>query len=343
ITAVENYDVQVSFLNLEASGKLRNQGLNRALEVDLTFNVIGLDPDPAFADGTKLDVTKPFFPFGQQPQPGSTFYFSQEEVFSKPGALVQIYVARTRSPQDEVAITTGAARTALPHRVDWEYWNGRKWVTMFQSENTDPASSLPPSKDLNVTEIVEFTIPPDMERVSVNNQEGLWMRARLVSGGFGFTQNITFNANTITYVISQPPALAAFRIGYTWRYGPFHPEHVLTYNDFQFEDHTYEATWPGVTFFPFTYLPDVTPALYLGFDKKLPVSQIGIFLDIVEKRGETRGPAMVWEYHDGSRWRELSVEDDTRNLRLPGILAFIAGEDSRPLTRFGAERHWVRG
>ena len=104
IAAQQNYDAQVSFLNLEATGKLRDLELNRDLEVDLTFNVVGLDPDQAFADAVKLDVTKPFYPFGQQPQPGSAFYFSQKEVFSKPAAQVQIYVARTLSPQDEVDI-----------------------------------------------------------------------------------------------------------------------------------------------------------------------------------------------------------------------------------------------
>jgi hypothetical protein len=72
-----------------------------------------------------------------------------------------------------------------------------------------------PSKDLNTTEIIELRVPPDLARTSVNEQDGLWMRARLVSGGFGFTQNVTFNGNgnTLTYVVTQPPALAAFRIG----------------------------------------------------------------------------------------------------------------------------------
>ena len=84
-------------------------------------------------------------------------------------------------------------------------------------------------------------------------------------------------------------ALAAFRIGYTWASVPEYAETVLTYNDFQYEDHTYEAKWPGETFFPFRFVKDVTPALYLGFSKKLPVDNIGIYFDVVGEQGETKG------------------------------------------------------
>ena len=341
LASANNYDVEVSFLNLEATAKVRNVGEERDLGIDFTFNVLGLDADKAFADSTKLDVTKPFFPFGPQPQPGATFYFNQAEVFSKPGANVQIYVARTSSPQDLFDIPTGQKKP-LEHLLAWEYWDGRRWATMFYS-------SGPPekSKDLDRTEIIEFTVPLDMEPTKVNEQEGLWMRVRLVSGGFGFTATVSSNAggaiNDFTFVISQPPSLAAFRIGYTWRHGPFHPEQVRAFNDFQYEDQTYASIWPGETFLPFKRMRDTTPALYLGFDKKLPVDRLGLYFDVVELRGETLGPAMVWEYFDGSRWRDLSVEDETRNLRLPGILSFIAAEDSSPLARFGAELHFVRG
>ena len=359
------YELQVSFLSLEGSANLRNLEQNRNLEVDLTFNVNGLDPEKAFADGTKLDVTKPFFPFGQQPQPGSTFYIKQQEVFSKPGAKVQIYVARTTSPQDSVDVAPipnspipilapgqKDDKAPLEHLIDWEYWNGRRWVTMFQSSPAaSAASSQPPQplKDLNVTEIFEFEVPPDLESTTVNDEDGLWIRARLVNGGFGFTETVSWlDANTekknqLTYVVNKPPSLAAFRIGYTWASGPISPEHVQTFNDFQYEDHTYESIWPGETFLPFKRLRDVTPALYMGFDKKLPVDSLGLYLDIVEESGDTRGPAMVWEYFDGFSWRELSVEDETRNLRLPGILSFIAAEDSQALARFGAPLHWLRG
>jgi len=62
----------------------------------------GLLPDKAFADGTELDLTEPFFPYGNQPQPGNAFYISSEEIFSKPGAQVEIAVIRAETPQDTI-------------------------------------------------------------------------------------------------------------------------------------------------------------------------------------------------------------------------------------------------
>jgi Baseplate J-like protein len=350
LAARESYELEVAFLNLDASYIQRNVEPERNLGIDLTFNVDGLDPDKAFADGTKLDVTKPFYPFGQQPQPGSTFYFTQEEVFTKPGANLQIYVAKTFAPQDAVDISPAGdnpVKRSLPHLIAWEYWNGRKWITMFYSTFDPDNPTNPNPKDLTKTEIIEFTVPDDIEKTTVNEEEALWMRARVVSGGFGFKATVPTNAggqdNQFTFVITQPPSIAAFRIGYSWRYGPFHPERALTFNDFQYEDHTFEATWPGRTFLPFSRTRDVTPALYLGFDNKLPVDSIGLFFDNAEDRQDTRGPAMVWEYFDGSAWQELSADDETQNLRLPGILSFIAAEDSQLLARFGNPLHWVRG
>jgi hypothetical protein len=361
IAMQNNYELQVAFLALQATFNLKDLGDERDIELDLTFNVDGLNPDKAFADDTAVDLTKPFYPFGQQPQPGATFYFSSQEAFSKPGARVQIYVARTASPQDRVeieqstqssgpilAIKQGANddEEELPHLIDWEYWNGTKWVILFQSSRSNK-----PAADLDRTELIEFIVPDDIAPTSVNDEEALWMRAKLARGGFGFTQTVTWTdaggngdrkTNRFTYVIDRPPSLAAFRLGYSWTYGLFHPERVITHNDFQFEDHTYEATWPGVTFLPFSRVRDVTPALYLGFDEKLPVDRLGLYFDIVEEKGRTLGPALVWEYFDGAIWRVLSAGDETRNLRLPGIVSFIGAEDSRPLARFGAELHWVR-
>ena len=45
------------------------------------------------------------------------------------------------------------------------------------------------SRDFTATETIEFTVPADMRSTKVNNEDGLWIRVRLVSGGYGVNQN----------------------------------------------------------------------------------------------------------------------------------------------------------
>src|SRR5207244_2890335 len=135
------------------------------------------------------------------------------------------------------------------------------------------------------------------------------------SGTYGFKKNVPFSTGstnpTFTYLVVQPPVLAAFRVGYTWQYGPFHLDRVTTYNDFRYRDATEAAMWPGTTFRPFDRVADVTPALYLGFDKQPPSDQLGLFFDVREVPGEPAGPALTWEYWDGFEWHRLPTEDET--------------------------------
>ena len=317
----------------------------------------GVVPDFAFTDGSKIDLTKPFYPFGLQPQPGSTFYFSAAEVFSKPGARVYVPMAPTATPQDQQAIFTEdppdpnviskAKPVPLEHTLSWEYWNGREWATITKTQWSALQQDAPKPPDFVDFNLYWFELPPDFALTKVNDQEGLWMRVRLLEGGYGFTKVVTWRdadqlRNQFTYVIAKPPALSDFRLGYTWQHGPFHPEHVLTYNNFQFTDRTEESIWPGDPYQPFTQVDDVTPTLYFGFDKRPPVDRLNIYLDVVEQPGTTKGPALVWEYWDGIAWRVLSVEDETNNLRVPGLVSFIGPADAEILDRFGQPLFWIR-
>lgn len=333
-------------------------------EVTFTLAAEGLQPDKALSDVGAVDVTKPFFPFGQIPQPGSTFYFTHQEAFSKPGAKLQIYIQPSITPQDgleseqkptqaggdpagggvNAIVVNPPGTTTFSHTLSWEYWNGKRWATLDSYTNV-PVEAVSP-KDFTGTGIItSLTVPVDLTETEVNGQKGLWMRVRLVSGGYGFVTTIRSGPNfenRHSFPVTKPPAVSKFLLGYTWQYGPFYPEHVLTYNDFRYEDRTDEARLPGETFQPFKPVDDRTPALYLGFDKKLPVDRLGILFDILEQRGDTNGPALLWQYWDGFSWEDLVVEDETRNLRLPGIVSFIGPDESEPLARFGAPRFWLR-
>jgi Baseplate J-like protein len=343
ITAPGSYTVAVSVGELQQSETFTIPDFDHAQEITFSLVTKGLSLDKAFSDGMTIDVTKPFFPLGLQPQPGASFYFTNAEVFTKPSAKVRIYIQTAETPQDQL---TGGQSKPLLHNVNWEYWNGRSWAPLPQLSYTNgpTAPNAASPNDFSGTGVIDLTVPPDMAMTKVNDQDGLWMRVRLLSGGYGFKNQVVFQDphNEFTYVITQPPALSKFLLGYTWQYGPFHPEHVLAYNDFHYEDRTEEATWPGRTFQPFRPVSDLTPALYLGFDKRLPVDRLGIFFDIVEQRGETDRPALLWQYWDGGTWQDIVVEDETRNLRLPGLVALIGPDDSQPLARFDTPLHWLR-
>ena len=337
----------MDFIPADGSGRPKNPPTPAQPQMDITLAIGGLKPDQAYADGLKLDVSKPFYPLGLQPQPGWS-PSDNAELFSKPGAKARMYVARTHSPQDEASITGGTTAApnppaALAHLGFWEYWNGRLWAPLAVTSNLKTSQF-----DLNVTEIIDFTVPIDMEALALNNQTALWIRFRLASGSYGFSQTVAWQAgqgttNSFKYVVPAPPVLSDLRLGYTWQFGPYHPEQVLCFNDFQYEDHTYEATWPGQTFQPFSRMKDVTPALYLGFDKQPPADDIGIYFDVVEDPDDTEGPALTWEYWDGGTWSALVVDDGTSFLRLPGILSFLSEPDSAALARFGIPLFWLRG
>lgn len=307
----------------------------------------GLQPDQAYAGSEKLDTSKAFYPFGQAPRPGDAFYFASDEILSKPGAEVSVRVALTEAaPPGSLQFSS---KTPLTVDIEWEYWNGRRWqgLTLLAS---DSFSSTHPEL-FTGGGIFRFRVPDDIAVTKVNDQEARWVRARLASGGFGFTATVHFQTldaaghpqdNTMTFVVPQPPVVSAFRLGYAWEYGPFPAEHVLTFNDFQYVERTEEARWPGLTFAPFAQVSGSTPGLYLGFDRKLPVDRLNLFFDCVERRGDVRGPELVWESWNGFDWTRLTVEDETGNLRVPGMVSFIGPQDAAAAPRFGTPLYWLR-
>jgi hypothetical protein len=329
----------------------------------------GLLPDKALSGAEVLDTSKSFFPLGQSPKPGDALYLASAEILSKPGAVVTVRVAPARTPADEVAVS---AAQALAHELAWEYWDGAAWRELPIEEVhpaqlsssaavtradgvaliTDAASAsgggAPSPDDFTGGGTFSFRVPDDLSAVTVHGEEALWVRARLVSGGYGTLATVKFQStdhdpNVFTYVLPRPPALAELRLGYTWEHGPYVPEHVLTYNDFAYRDRSEEARWPGHPFPPFETVSGETPALYLGFDKRLPVDRLNLYFDVAERRGDTVGPDLVWEYWDGIAWGRLAAEDGTSRLRVPGMVSLIGPEDAAAAARFGdAALYWLR-
>jgi hypothetical protein len=326
--------------------------------------------DLGFANAENLDLTKIFYPYGLHVLAGSTFYFSSEEIFSKPGAKV---VIETRMRLEEnndntVAVTTGGAGpnngstgdpgvTKIPHTVVWEYWNGREWTELVADFTATSVGETPSSeanaelKALNHPGKITFDVPYDFKKNIVNEEENFWVRVRVLTGTFGIRRKVVYQVETDTKPVTNelfiteqiPPAIAEFAMGYTYESPRVFFDHCLALNDFQYVDYTANARSPGSFFLPFQQLRDITPALYIGFDKKLPVDFLQLFYHIEEDRGDdAEGPELTWEFWNGFQWREFQAEDETGNLKRPGMVSFIGPEQSQPLARFGTSLHWLR-
>lgn len=408
--------------------------------------------DAGYAGQTTLDLTQTFYPLGKAPGIDAAFYFTSQEVFSKPGANVTICIDRATTPEEEgdaagaaygpkvtaaeqdlVAAVTqicnslidatsifidlvsgtnqtnaqnaisalqgqlasfndisgvsqlatpfqnllnayngiagtininvpsivsdrgndinalNAAFNALsslnaisaagavgvtppvlsPPRLVWEYFNGSSWQALVGPVNDD-ATNLMASGEIT------FTVPNDLSPFSINGQSALGMRARLASGSYNvlllitWTDPATGQTNFIPVIQPRPPALSAMAIGYTWRSARTQPDQSLSWNDFVVESHTPTAANPFTNYAPFHPVADTLPALYLGFNQRLPNDYLSIFFDIVES--DTDGPPLVWEaWYDGA-WQTLAVSDDTGALARSGMVAFLdPGAPARPV------------
>jgi predicted phage baseplate assembly protein len=285
--------------------------------------------DSAYAGNTSLDLTKIFYPLGKAPGPDAVFYFTSQEVFSKPGANVTLCIDRATTPEEQAdgAGSTSAGVLSPPELV-WEYYNGNEWQALL-GPGSNAAVNLLKSGELS------FTVPQDISPFTLNNSPVLGMRARLASGSYdtlllvNWTDPTSGKTNSIPVLRPRPPALSGFAIGYTYRSTWTAPDQSLSWNDFVVESHTPTTAHPAANYAPYHPVADTLPALYLGFNQPLPNDYLSIFFDITES--DTDGPPLVWEAWSAGTWETLTVSEDTGALARSGMAAFLdPGVPARP-------------
>jgi Baseplate J-like protein len=303
------------------------------IRVRAAFGKRNLQPDAAFADGTTLDVSKDFYPFGQSPVLASTFYLACKDAFARPGAVVKINfdLSRTGTKQADNGTFT----------LEWEYSTQEGWEAL----NVMPAN--PPYQFDNATPTdVVFTCPSRWAEREVNGVKQRWLRVRIANGDFGKPLRGIIKNGAASFADGNlsPPMVRKARIAFEYLTDPQPPGHCVTYNDFVYHDVTEAARWPDQRFVPFTPVEGATPAVHFGFDRALPVGLASLFLDVPEEEAAALPASrFVWEYRAASGWRELSVLDETHGFRQRGMIQFIGPQDAvRVSGRGDVPLYWLR-
>jgi hypothetical protein len=165
------------------------------IRASVAFSKSDLLPEAAFADGTTLDPSRPFAPFGPQPGRGTAFYLASAEVFKRKGAFVRLRVNLA---------SAGAPSPLL--RLMWEYHSGQGWAQLSVTPDPALADSYRFARSGDLT----FLCPADWAEAEVNGVKSYWLRARIAGGDFGHPPRLDLAPQRAVVGLWRDPATGDF-------------------------------------------------------------------------------------------------------------------------------------
>ena len=205
-----NGELTFTFTNLpiltptEIQGKtgkwLRSQVTNLLEELPEITKIQGrisieksnLVPDICLFNSSPLDLTKDFYPFGEQPKFNDTFYLALHDLFVKPNATITLnIIIKPRKIQNYSSAT-----------ITWEIGDGEEWKEISESNSIVTWSGESPNFTIeNTNAELQFIKPPKPS--TVNGETRYWIRGRIKEGHYGI------EASERTYPIYQDLAILA--------------------------------------------------------------------------------------------------------------------------------------
>ncbi|NJK65787.1 MAG: baseplate protein J [Microcoleus sp. SU_5_3] len=144
-------------------------------------------PDRCFFNTIPIDLSKDFYPFGEQPRFNDTFYIAIDEVFAKPKAQVTVDVKLSDPPPMPV-------NPSADLEIKWENWNGNEWDSLLTSSFSDL------TKNFTQHGKVSFTLPSKVAAKTINGETSYWVRARITKGNYSkeasYKQHIQYKGGT---------------------------------------------------------------------------------------------------------------------------------------------------
>ena len=230
----------------------------------------GFVPDLAFSNLVPVDVTVPFYPFGDNPKVGDAFYLSCTEALIK--------------SQVELGIDFESANLKGP-TLKAEAFDGVAWNGITLKDVTPPAEV---SKRWRIV-----LADPTARLAKINGKEGYWIRLRIESGDYGQPaeyepvnpaepkEGYKLKAGTGDL---NPPLVTNLTLSYV---ASGSPEAIVSQNGFFLTDET-SANAGG--FNPFAEVQDLPaihadtgPSFYLGFDTVFREEPVTVFFTVAPR------------------------------------------------------------
>ncbi|MFB2772426.1 baseplate J/gp47 family protein [Pelatocladus sp. BLCC-F211] len=138
-----------------------------------------LIPEVCLFNNSPLDLSKDFYPFGEQPELNDTFYIALNDKFIKPNTIVTININLSYKPVNVNNLT-----------ISWEIYNGQTWqeITNKTSELRwiENSSAIKFTESDSIQAKLQFPNQENLPSPSiVNGETRYWIRARIAQGRYG--------------------------------------------------------------------------------------------------------------------------------------------------------------
>jgi len=311
--------------------------------IKLTGSNQGILPDTVYGAGEERNIHE-YLPFGERLDLYSEVYFGCQEVLGKSGAQITLsfgidfvriplngekiqieweWVMKKSDfrPNTEFDVTIEA--------VIWEYYNGSGWARLFPKDSYQQIFSVR-NGTMGQYQTMEFTCPEDMAPVLINAAEAFYIRARI-------TKINNLYKTTGNYVV---PLLSNTLFRYQYREGRL-PEQIVLENNMDRRCISGRELFAGEEVLPFTKAGVDGMAVYLGFGTA-PIGNPLKMLFLLGFNEDRSQRHLLWEYWNGSHWKNLNLVDETENFSRTGIVTFSGQPDIRKRRMFGEEKYWLR-
>lgn len=193
----KNNQCTITFTNIPIPNSAEIQGkVGRWLQAKLTnisFNLpqvtniqgsinvkkSSLIPEICLFNTSPLDLTKDFYPLGEQPAINDTFYIALHDNYIKPNTIITIDIQLSYKPVNISNL-----------KVSWEIGNGEIWQEI--ADNNNQVRWIEKSSAIQFTErdIIQAKLQfPNRDNLPlpsiVNGETRYWIRARITQGHYG--------------------------------------------------------------------------------------------------------------------------------------------------------------
>ncbi|NER93776.1 MAG: putative baseplate assembly protein [Symploca sp. SIO1B1] len=140
-----------------------------------TINQENITPQLCLFNDTPLDLSKDFYPFGEEPRKNDTFYLALDDELIKPEVEVTLNFQLS-----QVGIKTDELE------IRWEYGDGKEWVKITDGNKVgwNAGSNSPDFTQDSFNLTIKFTTDLP-EPSTVNEETHYWIRAVITKGHFG--------------------------------------------------------------------------------------------------------------------------------------------------------------